>query len=141
MVARRIILKNSQEKLPKVIEEAGMRHFIAVRLFRLGPVVPFACLDSRESVALTALPQNPKFITDPPRPTRIHPFPLIRLPPEFVAPRPQSLKLRIPPLNKVASPLKVVRVEDPITEGSLLPADGDKKDGPPPKKKIRFATP
>ena len=30
MVARRNALKNSQEKLPKLIEEAGMRHFIAV---------------------------------------------------------------------------------------------------------------
>ena len=33
MVARRNALKNSQEKLPKLIEEAGMRHYIAVRLF------------------------------------------------------------------------------------------------------------
>lgn len=31
MVARKIALKDQPEKLPKLIEEAGMRHFIAVR--------------------------------------------------------------------------------------------------------------
>lgn len=41
MVARRTILKNSQEKLPKVIEEAGMRHYIAVSLSLSGPAAPF----------------------------------------------------------------------------------------------------
>jgi hypothetical protein len=32
MVARRDALKDRQEKLPRLIEEAGMRHYIAVRL-------------------------------------------------------------------------------------------------------------
>lgn len=32
MVSRRVALKNCQEKLPKLIEEAGMRHYIEVRL-------------------------------------------------------------------------------------------------------------
>jgi hypothetical protein len=41
MVARRTILKNSQEKLPKVIEEAGMRHYIAVGSSLSGPAGPF----------------------------------------------------------------------------------------------------
>ena len=31
MVARRHTLRDRQEKLPKLIEEAGMRHYIAVR--------------------------------------------------------------------------------------------------------------
>jgi hypothetical protein len=30
MVARRHALQNSHDKLPKLIEEAGMRHFISV---------------------------------------------------------------------------------------------------------------
>jgi hypothetical protein len=36
MVARRNALRDRQEKLPKLIEEAGMRHYIAVRLAYLG---------------------------------------------------------------------------------------------------------
>jgi hypothetical protein len=32
MVTRKNALKDRQEKLPKLIEEAGMRHYIAVRL-------------------------------------------------------------------------------------------------------------
>lgn len=32
MVTRRNTLKDRQEKLPKLIEESGMRHFIAVRI-------------------------------------------------------------------------------------------------------------
>ena len=30
MVARRAVLKKTQEKVPKLIEETGMRHYIAV---------------------------------------------------------------------------------------------------------------
>ena len=33
MVARRAVLKKTQEKVPKLIEETGMRHFIAVSFF------------------------------------------------------------------------------------------------------------
>lgn len=32
MVTRRNTLKDRQEKLPKLTEESGMRHFIAVRI-------------------------------------------------------------------------------------------------------------
>lgn len=40
MVARRSALKDSQEKLPKVLEEAGMRHYIAVRSPFPAPLFP-----------------------------------------------------------------------------------------------------
>ncbi|KIM48685.1 hypothetical protein M413DRAFT_437870 [Hebeloma cylindrosporum] len=87
MVARRTILKNSQEKLPKVIEEAGMRHYIA----------------------------NPKFITRPPTLSTFTTFPLIDLPPEFSRPRPNPIMLKIPAVPRTPiSSLKHVRVEDPI---------------------------
>ena len=33
MVARRALLKKTQGKIPKLIEEAGMRHYIAVSFF------------------------------------------------------------------------------------------------------------
>ncbi|PPQ86914.1 hypothetical protein CVT25_009800 [Psilocybe cyanescens] len=120
MVARRTILKNSQEKLPKVIEEAGMRHYIA----------------------------NPKFIARPPVLTPIDAFPLIHLPPEFVEPRRAPLMLRIPPRPKLpASPsLKRIHVEDPITDeitpSSPGPARTSEGSSPKKKKKIlRFASP
>jgi hypothetical protein len=117
MVIRRTILKNSQEKLPKVIEEAGMRFYIA----------------------------NPKFITRQPVLTPIDIFPLIDLPPEFAEPRPHPpLMLRIPARPKIPSPsLKRVRVEDPITD-EVAPAIAEAEDSPKKKKKglsIRFATP
>ena len=35
MVARRAVLMKTQEKVPKLIEETGMRHYIAVSLFLL----------------------------------------------------------------------------------------------------------
>lgn len=35
MVTRRNALKDSTDKLPKLIEEAGMRHFIAVSYRRI----------------------------------------------------------------------------------------------------------
>ncbi|KAF8912126.1 hypothetical protein CPB84DRAFT_1761324 [Gymnopilus junonius] len=114
MVIRRSVLKNSQEKLPKVIEEAGMRYYIA----------------------------NPKFITRPPMLTPIESFPLFHLPPEFTRPNRERLMLRIPARPKTPSPsLKRVRVEDPITD-EVPPALTESS--PKKKKKglsIRFATP
>ncbi|KAF8197540.1 hypothetical protein BJ912DRAFT_922970 [Pholiota molesta] len=63
MVARRRALKSSQEKLPKLLEEAGMRYYIA----------------------------NPKFITHEPVLTPTNKFPLVDLPPELLQPRPGRL--------------------------------------------------
>ncbi|KAF9556010.1 hypothetical protein CPC08DRAFT_711560 [Agrocybe pediades] len=112
MVARKTALKNSQEKLPKVIEEAGMRHYIA----------------------------NPKFIDRELVPTRIEEFPLIQLPPEFTAPRPNALMLKIPafPREKTSPTSKRIRVEDPISQSDVA------EETPAKKKKvrsIRFASP
>ncbi|KAH9484424.1 putative ATP-dependent helicase C23E6.02 [Psilocybe cubensis] len=118
MVARRTILKDSHEKLPKVIEEAGMRHYIA----------------------------NPKFISRPPVLTPINAFPLIHLPPEFDEPRFPVLTIRLPARPKVSPSLKRVRVEDPIEEETTPSTPGPANmsdDGSPKKKKktIRFALP
>jgi hypothetical protein len=46
MVARKNALKDRQEKLPKLIEEAGMRHYIAVRLTLLSTCMTHAVLES-----------------------------------------------------------------------------------------------
>ena len=44
MVARRAALKNGYEKLPRLIEEAGMRHYIAVCCLLVIDSVPFIIL-------------------------------------------------------------------------------------------------
>ncbi|CAA7270930.1 unnamed protein product [Cyclocybe aegerita] len=118
MVQRRAILRNSQEKMPKLLEEAGMRHYIA----------------------------NPKFITHPPTVASNIDFPLIQLPPEVSLPQPGAIMLRIPALPK-ASPSpssKRVRVEDPVSAGSSDAVHQvDTQEGSPLKKKrtIRFKSP
>jgi len=87
MVARRAFLKKTQEKVPKLIEEAGMRHYIA----------------------------NPKFLNHNPVPsTPIVDFPLIELPPQVVQPPPGSIILRIPAPPQPS--LKRVRVESPAED-------------------------
>ncbi|KAJ3516660.1 hypothetical protein NLJ89_g1000 [Agrocybe chaxingu] len=118
MVQRRAVLRNSQEKMPKLLEEAGMRHYIA----------------------------NPKFITHPPTVASIIDFPLIQLPPEVSLPQPGAIMLRIPALPKSSpSPSsKRVRVEDPVLPGSSDAArQADTQEGSPLKKKrtIRFKSP
>jgi len=85
MVVRRNALKNSQEKLPKLIEEAGMRHYIA----------------------------NPKFITQTPTLIPTIDFPLLDLPQaaESAPPSAKPILLKIPALSPAR---KRIRVEEPI---------------------------
>lgn len=70
MAARRMALKDSKEKMPKLINESGMRSFIAVRSF-----LPSTFL------SLTRYSQNPKFLTHAPTALPIVEFPLVKLVP------------------------------------------------------------
>lgn len=94
MVTRRELLKKTQEKLPKLLEEAGMRKYIA----------------------------NPKFMDHVPvSSVPVIDFPLVNLSPQVAQPPPGSIMLKIPALSKTPPSLKRVRVEDPLVvlEGSL----------------------
>ncbi|KAF9532907.1 SNF2 family N-terminal domain-containing protein [Crepidotus variabilis] len=113
MVTRRAALRNNQVKLPRLIEEAGMRHYIA----------------------------NPKFITHPPTLTPPLHIPLINLPDTTPKSKPSRIILRIPAQSSF-SPLKRVRVEEPEDLPSTGVVSC-RRDQPPSTKKrsIRFATP
>ncbi|KAF9484636.1 hypothetical protein BDN70DRAFT_872149 [Pholiota conissans] len=120
MVARRNALRNTQEKLPKLLEETGMKRYI----------------------------ENPKFITHPPVLTGINKFPLVDLPLELLQPHPGALMLKIPALPMTSPSLKRVRVMDPITEvNPFIVEEGFSGEELQPTKKqrkgltIRFATP
>ncbi|KAF8969663.1 SNF2 family N-terminal domain-containing protein [Flammula alnicola] len=113
MVARRTILKSSQEKIPKLIEEAGMRHYI----------------------------ENPKFITHTPALTPIDEFPLVDLPPELLQPRPGTLMLKIPALPRTSPSLKRVRAEDPINDDVLSNIEEPSPKKKKKALSIRFAVP
>ncbi|KAF8809006.1 hypothetical protein BYT27DRAFT_7222578 [Phlegmacium glaucopus] len=111
MVARRELLKKTQEKIPKLIEEAGMRHYIAVSLY------------------------NPKFINhDPASSGPVVDFSLIDLPPQTLQPPPGSIMFKIPALPKTPPSLKRVRVEDPLRGQEDSPTKKQKN-------RIRLASP
>ncbi|KAF8163635.1 hypothetical protein B0H34DRAFT_781279 [Crassisporium funariophilum] len=114
MVARRATLKNSQEKLPKLLEEAGMRHYIA----------------------------NPKFIIQSPvSPLPVVNFPLVNLPSNIVQSSPGSVIFELPVLSRTPTSIKRIRAEDSIPYD---PPSINAEESPLKKKKglsIRFATP
>jgi hypothetical protein len=118
VVDSRNALKNSQEKLPKLIEEAGMRHYIAVRLSSL----------ILTSLDKTLPSQNPMFITQTPTLIPSIDFAFIDLPPES-APPVESVMLKIPPLS--TPPRKRIRLEGPVVEPSSSSSG-------PTGKRIRF---
>jgi len=126
MVARRNALSGSYDKLPKLIEEAGMRHYIAVSTHH---VILFVDLNSS---------QNPKFIEYPPvhTPNIKIDFPLFKLP-QIPHKIPfEVIKLKIPALPP--SPRHRVRVEGVITpEASTSQRPPSPRLDAPPKKKLR----
>lgn len=130
MVARRNALSGSHDKLPKLIEEAGMRHYIAVSTHY---VILF--VDDLNSS------QNPKFIEYLPVHTsniKID-FPLFKLPQIPHKLPSEVITLKIPAL--LPSPQHRVSVEGVITpkaSTSQLPPS-PRLDAPPKKKlRVRF---
>lgn len=110
MVARRNALSGSHDKLPKLIEEAGMRHYIA----------------------------NPKFIEYPPvyTPKIKIDFPLFKLPQIPHKHPSEVIKLKIPALRP--SPQHRVSVEGVVTpEASTSQRPPSPWIDAPPKKKLR----
>ncbi|KAF9014155.1 hypothetical protein BDQ17DRAFT_1536631 [Cyathus striatus] len=101
MVSRRNALKDSPEKLPKLIEEAGMRHFIA----------------------------NPKFIGDPPKDLPQVSFKLFNIPGlESAVENPSGLTIRIPPLPSPKSlPRKRIRADDTSKTSATMMSSSSSK--------------
>jgi hypothetical protein len=124
VVTRRNAFRNSQEKLPKMIEEAGMRHYIAVRFFS------HSYFHFLKQTVLRS--QNPKFITQTPTLTPTINFAFINLPPESSGPPAVEpvIILKIPPLS--TPPRKRIRVEGPVIEPSSSSSNHTGK-------RIRFA--
>ncbi|KAF9449589.1 hypothetical protein P691DRAFT_702942 [Macrolepiota fuliginosa MF-IS2] len=113
MVERRTLFKGSHDKIPKLIEESGMRHFIA----------------------------NPKFLTHKPERLPTAEFPLIHFPRQPPPSSTGALRIDIPALQPPPSPSpgsasssgqKRVFTEDPPQE---LDISDDKAERPPPEKK------
>ncbi|KAJ3576884.1 hypothetical protein NP233_g125 [Leucocoprinus birnbaumii] len=115
MVERRNLFKGSHDKMPKLIEESGMRHFIA----------------------------NPKFLTHVPERLPQVELPLLRFPRSPpTSPESRSLKLKIPALHLPVSPspssllLNRVSLEEPLVGQDSISAI-DTIDNPPAKKKAK----